>query len=86
MHTNIYDHIYVHIDVHRRDEVRPAFPTNYPENLKYAMCICYTLEEVLLCSIVTVPIPGTYHDLTLKSQMKLLLCVHQGLERQKINK
>jgi len=74
MHTNIYDQIYTLVDVHRRDEVRSVFPTNYPENLKYAMCICYTLEEavciwynVLLGSTVTVPIPGKYHDFTVKS-------------------
>lgn len=74
MHTNIYDQICMHIDAHKRDEVRPVFLTNYPENLKYAMCICYTLEEVvciwynvLLGSIVSVPIPGKYHDFTVKS-------------------
>lgn len=45
MDTNIYDQIYMHIDVHKRDEVTRVLPTNYPENLKYGMCICYTLDE-----------------------------------------
>lgn len=65
MHTNIYNQIYKQIDVHKRDEVRQVITTNYSENLKYAMCFCYILEEavciwykVLLGSIVTVPIPG----------------------------
>lgn len=64
----------MHTDVHKRDEVRPVFPTNYPENLKYPMCICYTLEEVvcicynvLLGSIVSVPVSGKYPDFTGKS-------------------
>lgn len=60
MHTNIYNQNYKQIDVHKRDEVRQIITTNYSENLKYAMCFCYTLEEavciwykVLLGSIVT---------------------------------
>lgn len=70
MYTNINHQIYMYIDASQQERI---FLPNYPENLKYAMCICYTLDEavhiwykVLLCSVVTVPISGKHH-FTVKS-------------------
>lgn len=47
MHTNIYNQIYKQTDVHKTDEVRRVITKKYSENLKYAMCLCYTLEEAV---------------------------------------